>query len=100
MTYDDCIENLDMLREALSGIRMIISEKETPPDLEEDRDAQAYCTIMMNLGYSLLAEQKTEEALEIAREFANFDDEDSIRAGHFFTAACWISRCTGDFRNA
>ena len=32
----------------------------------EDRDAQAYCSIMMNLGYSLLVEQETEEALEIA----------------------------------
>ncbi len=54
---------------------MIISEKDTPPDIEEDRDAQAYCTILMNLGYSLLAEQETEEALEVAKEFANFDDE-------------------------
>ena len=25
MTYEDCIENLDMLREALSAIRLIIS---------------------------------------------------------------------------
>ena len=90
MTYEDCIENLDMLREALSAIRLIISEKETPPDLEEDRDAQAYCSIMMNLGYSLLAEQETEEALEIAKEFANFDDEG------FYPSRTLLYRCMLD----
>ncbi len=90
MEYDDCIENLDMLREALSVIRIIISEKETPPNIEEDRDAQAYCTIMMNLGYSLLAEKETEEALEIAKEFANFDDEG------FYPSRTLLYRCMLD----
>ena len=90
MTYEDCIENLDMLREALSAIRLIMSEKETPPDLEEDRDAQVYCSIMMNLGYSLLAEQETEEALEIAKEFANFDDEG------FYPSRTLLYRCMLD----
>ena len=75
MEYEDCIENLDMLREALFAIRAIVSEKETLCDIDEDRDAQTYCSIMMNLGFSLLAEGELEEALEVAEEFANFDDE-------------------------
>lgn len=90
MDYEGCVENLDMLREALSGIRMIISEKDTPPNIEKDLDAQAYCTIMMNLGYSLLAEQETEEALEIAIEFANFDDEG------FYPSRTLLYRCMLD----
>ena len=92
MDYEGCVENLDMLREALSGIRMIISEKDTPPDIEEDRDAQAYCTILMNLGYSLLAEQETEEALEVAKEFANFDDEG------FYPSRTLLYRCMLDLQ--
>lgn len=75
MEYEDCVENLDMLREALETVRAIVQAKEAPSSIEEDRDSQVYCTIMMNLGYSLLAETETEEALSIAREFANFDDE-------------------------
>ncbi len=92
MDYEDCIQNLEMLREALSMMRIIISEKETPPEIEDDRDAQAYCTIMMNLGYSLLAEQETEEALEIAREFANFDDEG------FYPSRTLLYRCMLDLQ--
>lgn len=92
MDYEGCVENLDMLREALSGIRMIISEKDTPPDIEVDRDAQAYCTILMNLGYSLLAEQETEEALEVAKEFANFDDEG------FYPSRTLLYRCMLDLQ--
>ncbi len=92
MDYEGCVENLDMLREALSGIRMIISEKDTPPDIEEDRDAQAYCTILMNLGYSLLAEQETEEALEVAKEFANFYDEG------FYPSRTLLYRCLLDLQ--
>ena len=92
MDYEGCVENLDMLREALSGIRMIISEKDAPPNIEEDRDAQAYCTIMMNLGYSLLAEQETEEALEVAKEFANFDDEG------FYPSRTLLYRCMLDLQ--
>lgn len=92
MDYEECIEHLDMLREALSVIRIMISEKETPPDIEDDRDAQAYCTIMMNLGYSLLAEQQTEEALEVAREFANFDDEG------FYPSRTLLYRCLLDLQ--
>lgn len=75
MEYEDCIENLDMLREALYAIRAVVSEKETPCNIDEDRDTQTYCSIMMNLGFSLLAEGASEEALEVAKEFANFDDE-------------------------
>jgi hypothetical protein len=92
MDYEGCVENLDMLRQALSAIRMIISEKDTPPNIEEDRDAQAYCTIMMNLGYSLLAEQETEEALEVAKEFANFDDEG------FYPSRTLLYRCMLDLQ--
>lgn len=92
MDYDDCVENLDMLREALSEIRITISEKETPPNIEEDRDAQTYCTLMMNLGYSLLAEQEVEKALEIAKEFANFDDEG------FYPSRTLLYRCMLDLQ--
>ncbi len=90
MEYEDCVENLDFLREALDTIRAIIDAKDTPASIEEDRDSQVYCTIMMNLGYSLLAEGNTEEALEVAREFANFDDEG------YFPSRTLLYRCMLD----
>lgn len=92
MDYEDCVENLDMLREALTQMRMIISERDTLPNIEEDRDAQTYCTLMMNLGYSLLAEQEIEGALEIAKEFANFDDEG------FYPSRTLLYRCMLDLQ--
>lgn len=92
MDYEECIENLDMLKEALSVIRIIISKKKRPLNIEKDLSAQAYCTIMMNLGYSLLAEQKIEEALEVAREFANFDDEG------FYPSRTLLYRCMLDLQ--
>ncbi len=75
MGYEDAVENLDMLREALDGIRAVIDAKDEPAIIDEDRDALVYCTVMMNLGYSLLAEGEIEGASEVAKEFANFDDE-------------------------
>lgn len=75
LDFEDSLENLDMLTEALESIRAIIDSNETPTFIEDDRDSQVYCTIMMNLGYSLLSVSRVEEALEIARELANFDDE-------------------------
>ncbi len=90
MEYDECVENLDMLSEALDKIRAVIDAKDTPPIIEDDRDAQVYCTIMMNLGYSLLAEGKTEESLEVAREFVNFDDEG------YFPSRTLMYRCMID----
>ena len=92
MNYEDCVENLDMLRDALTHIRIIISERDTLPNIEEDRDAQTYCTLMMNLGYSLLAEQEIEGALEIAKEFANFDDEG------FYPSRTLLYRCMLDLQ--
>lgn len=90
MEYDECIENLDMLRDALDTIRAVVDAKENPPIIEDDRDAQVYCTILMNLGYSLLAEGETEDALEVAREFANFDDEG------YFPSRTLMYRCMID----
>lgn len=78
MGYEDAVENLDMLREALDEIRAVVDAKEIPAVIDEDRDALVYCTVMMNLGYSLLAEGEIEEAYEVAKEFANFDDEGSF----------------------
>lgn len=75
MEYEESMDNLDMLFEALDKIRSVVEAKTEPPVPGEDRDAQVYCTVLMNLGYSLLVEGKPEEALSIAREFANFDDE-------------------------
>ena len=90
MEYEECVENLDMLRDALDTIRAVVDAKENPPIIEDDRDAQVYCTILMNLGYSLLAEGETEEALEVAREFANFDDEG------YFPSRTLMYRCMID----
>jgi len=92
MKYEDCMENLDMLREALDSIRAVVDAKETPAVLEEDRDAQVYCSVMMNLGYSLLAAGEQEEALQVAREFANFDDEG------FFPSRTLLYRCLLDLQ--
>ena len=75
MEYEDAVESLDMLREALDGIRAVVDAKDAPSLIDEDRDALVYCTVMMNLGYSLLADGNAEEAYEVAKEFANFDDE-------------------------
>ena len=75
MEYEDSVESLDMLREALDGIRAVVDAKDAPSIIDEDRDALVYCTVMMNLGYSLLADGNAEEAYEVAKEFANFDDE-------------------------
>ena len=75
MEYEDAVETHDMLREALDGIRAVVDAKDAPSIIDEDRDALVYCTVMMNLGYSLLADGNAEEAYEVAKEFANFDDE-------------------------
>ncbi|MEG1641650.1 MAG: hypothetical protein RR272_00910 [Synergistaceae bacterium] len=90
MPSDESAENLDMLTEALDKIRAIVEAKENPPVIENDRDAQVYCTIMMNLGYSLLVAEKHDDALAIAREFANFDDEG------FFPSRTLLYRCMLD----
>lgn len=73
--FDESLDNLDMLYEALEEIRPAIEGRDTPTFIEDDRDSQVYCTLLMNLGYSLLSIGETEEALNVARELANFDDE-------------------------
>lgn len=92
MEYEDEVENLDMLREAMEKIQAVIEAREAPESIEEDRDSQVYCSIMMNLGYSLLAEGETEEALSVAREFANFDDEG------YFPSRTLLYRCMLDLQ--
>lgn len=74
LEYDDCLDNLDMLSEALDTIRAIVDAKTVPASIE-DRESEVYCAIMMNLGFCLLAKEDSEKALVIAREFVNFDDE-------------------------
>lgn len=90
MEYEDCVEALDTLYEALDTIRATVDAKTEPPVIEEDRDAQVYCTIMMNLGYTLLSEGRPADALELAKEFANFDDEG------YFPSRTLIYRCMLD----
>jgi len=92
MEYQDCVENLYLLKEALDAIRGIVDAKDAPASIEEDRDSQVYCTIMMNLGYSLLSEGNTEEALTIAKEFSNFDDEG------YFPSRTLLYRCMLDLQ--
>lgn len=90
MEYDEGMENLDMLREALDTIRAVVDARDTQPDIEEDRDAQTYCTIMMDLGYALLARKEEEEALAVAREAANFDDE-GLFPSHTLLYICMLN---------
>lgn len=73
--FDESLDSLDMLYEALEEIRPAIEGRDTPTFIDDDRDSQVYCTVLMNLGYSLLSTGETEEALKVARELANFDDE-------------------------
>lgn len=73
--FDESLDNLNMLYEALEEIRPAIEDRDTPTFIEDDRDSQVYCTLLMNLGFSLLSIGETEEALKVARELANFDDE-------------------------
>ncbi len=75
MDDEEAIENLDLLSEALDTIRAVVEAKENPGAIDEDRDSEAYASIMMNLGASLVAVGKLEEAYKIAQELANFDDE-------------------------
>ena len=90
MPADESMDNLDMLKDALDSIRAIVDAKDNPPVIEDDRDAQVYCTVMMNLGYSLLSKGDMDDALEVAREFANFDDEG------FFPSRTLLYRCMLD----
>lgn len=80
MEYEEAMENLDMLREALDKIRAVVEAREIPALVDDDRDALVYATVMMNLGFALLSEGRTEEAYEIAKEFANFDDEGAFES--------------------
>ena len=80
MEYEEAMENLDMLREALDAIRAVVEARELPALVDDDRDALVYATVMMNLGFSLLSEGRTEEAYEVAKEFANFDDEGAFES--------------------
>lgn len=73
--YDESLSSLDMLSEALEEIRGVVESRDEPAFIEGDRDSQVYCTILMNLGYSLLSEGEVDKALNIAKELANFDDE-------------------------
>lgn len=75
LDFDESLDNLDMLYEALEEIRPAIESRDTPTFIEDDRDSQVYCTLLMNLGFSLLSAGETEEALRVARELSNFDDE-------------------------
>ena len=75
MDDEEAFENMDMLAEALDTIRAVVEAKEAPGAIDEDRDSEAYAAIMMNLGGSLVAAGKTEEAYKIAQELAGFDDE-------------------------
>ena len=53
MEYEEAMENLDMLHEALDAIRAVVEARELPALVDDDRD----------------------EAYEVAKEFANSDDE-------------------------
>lgn len=72
---DEGLDNLDLLTEALDEIRAVVESRDEPAFIEGDRYSQTYCSILMNLGHSLLSEGQVETALEIAKEMANFDDE-------------------------
>lgn len=75
MEYENSLENLDILREALESMRLVFDVKGQSTMIDGDRDSEAYCTIMMSLGFSLLAEGNNEEALSVAQEFILFDRE-------------------------
>lgn len=75
LEFDESLDSLDMLSEALEEIRAVIDSKDESVFIEDDRDSQVYCNILMDLGYSLLSIGELEDALEIAEELVNFDDE-------------------------
>ncbi|MEG1911507.1 MAG: hypothetical protein RR091_03370 [Cloacibacillus sp.] len=89
MDNDEALDNLDMLREALDVARAVVEAKTEPPSLEDDRDAMAYATILMNLGFSVLAAGETEQAYEFAKELTNFDDE-GIYPGRTLLYRCML----------
>ena len=80
MGYEDSLQNLSMLKDALEEIRNIVDSNDAITEIDEDRDAQVYCTVMMNLGYCLFVNGDLKEALPIAKELVNFDDEDYYRS--------------------
>ena len=75
MEYEESLDSLDILKEALDAIRAIVEAKNLTTTVDEDRDSDVYCTILMNLGFCLLAREDNEEALSVAREFVSFDIE-------------------------
>lgn len=75
MPYEEGAENIYLLKEALESMRAVIDAKEIPAFTEQDRDAVVYMTVLMNLGYAMLAEGNINEAYEAAKEFASFDEE-------------------------
>lgn len=80
---DEQLNSLDLLCDAHEAMRDVVESRENPAILEDDRDAEVYASIMINLGYALIENEKVEEALEAAKELANFDDEDIFRSRAF-----------------
>lgn len=89
MEDEEAVENLDLLSEALDTIRAVVEAKDNPGAIDEDRDSEAYAAIMMNLGASLVAAGRLDEAYKIAQELADFDDE-GIYPGRTLLYRCML----------
>lgn len=76
MDYDESMDNIEILEEALDRARAIVQSKDEAPDLENNRDDQTYCAILTNLGYTMLQNGNSERAYELGRELAEYDAEE------------------------
>lgn len=103
MDIDDAMNNLDMLEEALEDERAHIQAMDKIPSVTNDREAQVYGSMLLNLGQSYLSLawqddehpdlDKEEQALELARELLQLDKNEE-----FFPSRALIYRCMLDLQ--
>lgn len=103
MEIDEAMDNLDMLEDALENQRAHILAMDKIPSVTDNRDAQVYGSMLLNLAQSYLSLawrddenpdlDKEEQALELGRELLRLDSDEE-----FFPARDLIYRCMIDLQ--
>lgn len=103
MEIDEAMNRLDLLEEALEDERAHIQAMDKMPNVTNDREAQVYGSMLLNLGQSYLSLawqddehpdlDKEEQALELGRELLALDKQEE-----FFPSRDLIYRCMLDLQ--
>jgi len=103
MEIDEAMNNLGMLEEAFEDERTHIQAMDRTPNVTNDREAQVYGSMLLNLGQSYLSLawkddehpdlDKEEQALELGRELLALDKNEE-----FFPSRDLIYRCMLDLQ--